>query len=132
MADQLIIPADIEQAIIDELSPVYVIGSSIPDNKPTTFLRVVATGGIERDLVTDNPIATIEVFSKLESTARQVANEALARLQLAARKGKLGNETCYGLGVAALPQNYPLPSVPTHKRYITTITPAVRRRVTIL
>lgn len=132
MPDQLILPADVEQAIIDELSPYFTIGTSIPETKPNIFLRVVATGGSQRDLVTDAPIVVLDAFAKLESQARDAANTALARLQLAARKGKIGNETAYGLSVAALPQNYPLPSVPTHKRYITTIAPALRRRVTTL
>lgn len=128
MPDQLLLPADVEQAIITELSPFWPIATVIPDTKPSIFFRVVATGGSERDLVTDAPIVVLEAFAKRESQARDAINMALARLQLAARKGNLGGETCYGLAVAALPQNYPLPSVPTHKRYILTIAPALRRR----
>lgn len=130
--DQLIAPADSEQAIIDELTSVYIIGTSIPENKPTTFVRVVQTGGTSRDLVTDVFTVVIEVFSKMESTANEVASNAIARLQLAARKGRVGNAVCYGIEIAALPQNFPLPSVQSHKRYTTTITLAIRRRITTL
>ena len=128
MADQLLLPADVEQAIITALSPFYTISTSIPDHKPPLFFRVVATGGSERDIVTDSPIVVLEAFALRESQARDAIDMALARLQLAARKGNLGGETCYGMEVAALPQNFPLPSVPTHKRYILTIAPALRRR----
>ena len=132
MADQLHSPADVEQAIIDELSSTYSISTSIPDNPPAVFFRVVAVGGVQRDLVTDSWLAVLEAFAPLESTARNTMADALARLELAARKGHIGSEVCYGFGTMGLPQNLPLPSVPTHKRYITTITPALRRRVITL
>jgi len=130
MADQLLTSADVEQAIIDELTPLYVIGTSIPNSKPAVFLRVVAVGGVPQNLVTDKPTVSLEAFALKESVARATLDSALARLELAARKGRIGNETCYELEVFALPQNYPLPSVPTHTRYISTIAPAIRRRVT--
>lgn len=130
--DQLLIPTDVEQAIIDELSPTYSIGTAIPADKPPLFFRVIATGGTERDLVTDTPTVVLEAYAARESAARDALAVALASLQLAARKGSIGGQTCYSLEVLGLPQNLPLPSVPTHKRYITTITPALRRRVTTL
>ena len=128
MADELLLPADVEQAVITHLSPFWPISTKIPETKPDLFFRVVATGGSQRDLVTDSPIVVLEAFAVRETVARDAINEALARLQLAARQGNIGGVTCYGLAVAALPQNYPLPSVPTHKRYILTIAPALRRR----
>ncbi|WIC89436.1 tail terminator [Microbacterium phage BAjuniper] len=124
---QLIVPNDAEQAVIDQLAD-YEVGTGLATDKPL-FARVLAVGGGERDLVTDEPMLTIEVFAKLESTAAQTANLFLALLQAAARAGRLGGVPCYGLRVVSLPQNYPLPSVPTHKRYITTIAPALRRSV---
>lgn len=129
MPDQLLTPADVEQAIIDELSSAYIVSTSIPENKPNIFVRIIAGGGRKRDLVTDSPVVVVEVFAKLESAARNAAADIVARLELAARKGQLGTETCYGLEIAGVPQNYPLPNVPTHKRYVTTIAPALRRRV---
>jgi len=53
-------------------------------------------------------------------------------MERAARLNKLGNETCSHVEVVSLPQNYDLPSVPSHKRYITTIAADLRRRVTNL
>lgn len=129
---ELIKPVDAEQAIIDELSPIYTISTSIPDNPPATFLRVIMVGGAERDLVTDSPLVTLEAFGVRESLAWAALVDAIARLSLAGRQGKLGNEVCYGVQIASLPQNYPMPTMPTHHRYISTIAPALRRRVTTL
>jgi len=130
--DQLLIPVDAEQAVIDELTPAYTIGTSIPDPKPDLFLRVIAVGGTSRDLVTDRPILTLEAFALKESDASDALGYALGLLGLAARNGRIGVETAYGLEVAGLPQNNPLPSVPSHVRYTATIVPALRRRVTTL
>lgn len=124
---QLIVPNDAEQAVIDQLAD-YEVGTGLDTDK-ALFARVLQTGGAQRDLVTDEPILTLEVFAKLESTAAQTANLFVAILQQAAREGRLGGVPCYGLRVVSLPQNYPLPSVPTHKRYVTTIAPALRRSV---
>lgn len=122
-------PADAEQAVIDELVTTFLVGSSLPQTLPPVFLRVVSSGGTQRDLVTDATLLTLEAFAKTETVARATINRALGLLQYAAeRKGSIGNETCYGLAISALPQNFPLPSVPDRKRYVATIAPAFRRR----
>jgi hypothetical protein len=130
--DQLITPADAEQAVIDELDGLYVVGTGIPDPKPDLFVRVLTTGGDQRDLVTDTPWLTLEVFALRESEAFRASADIVARLQLAVRHGRLGGEVAYAMAVSGLPQNYPLPSVPSHRRYVTTIAPDIRRRVTSL
>lgn len=133
MSDQLIYSADMEQAIIDELSPAYTIGTSIPDTKPNIFLRAIWLGGAQLNLVQDEPLVSLEAFGLRESQALDALNGAIARLQLAVQKrGLIGTEPVARLRLAGLPQNYPLPSVPTHARYLSTIAPAVRRRVTTL
>jgi len=128
--DQLLIPTDIEQAVIDELSPLWTVGTSIPAEKPALFLRVLATGGSELNIVQDEPFVTIEAFGLRETSAREALDSVLARLQYAVRsRGRIGDVAVSRIRFVGLPQNYPLPSVPTHKRYITTIAPAARRRV---
>ncbi|AXH47305.1 tail terminator [Microbacterium phage Eden] len=131
MTVQIIVPNDAEQAVIDELEARGYADAAtiIPETKPQLFFRVLSVGGTQRDLVTDTPTMTIETFATLESTASQTANLVVGLLQAAARSGRMGGVPCYGLQVVSLPQNYPLPSVPTHKRYITTIAPALRRAV---
>lgn len=128
---QLIIPNDAEQALIDELSPhASNVGTGVPKGPPERFVRIVQLGGAVRDLVVDMPMLSIEVFDSVsESRARELADELLARVDLAARVGSLGGIPCYRLQVLALPQNFPLPSLPTHFRYITTVVPEIRRRV---
>lgn len=116
-----------------EATSGFVIGTSIPDPKPNLFLRVIATGGPQLNLVLDEPLVTLEAFGLRESAASSLLGSALARLQLAVQKrGMIGSEPVSRLRIAGLPQNYPLPSVPSHKRYISTIAPAVRRRITTL
>lgn len=131
MADQLIEPVDAEQAVIDELAG-YIVGTSLPQTLPATVVRVIGTGGSQASLVTDAFTVAIEVYALRESLAATTSANILARLQLAARKGALGNEVCHDLQVAGLPQNYPNPSVPSHKRYVMTIVPTLRRRVITL
>lgn len=128
--DQLILPTDIEQAVIDELSADWPIGTAIPDDKPPIFFRVLKTGGAELNLVQDEPFVTLEAFGLRESAAGRALDSALAKLQLAVRKrGRIGAEAVSQIRFVGLPQNYPMPSVPTHARYIATIAPAVRRRI---
>lgn len=130
---QLIEPTDAEQAVIDELTPRgFSIGTSLPDPLPDRFQRVVSAGGVQRDLVTDSPTLVVEAFHKRESLALADANRMLTILQAAARENHLGTATAYRLQVVSLPQNYPLPSVPSHLRYVFTIQPDIRRRVTNL
>ncbi|QUE26051.1 tail terminator [Microbacterium phage Stoor] len=129
---QLITPADVEQAVIDELAGL-VVGTSIPETKPPLFFRVLAVGGAQLNLVQDEPLVTLEAFALRETQARDALAGALARLASAVQtRGEIGSEPTTSLRVVGLPQNYPLPSVPTHRRYMTTIAPAVRRRITTL
>lgn len=129
----LIEPTDAEQAVIDELAPRgFAIATTLPDPLPLRFQRVVALGGTQRDLVTDSPTLILEAFHKKESAAAQDARRMLAIIEAAVRAGTLGTAIAYRLQVVALPQNYPLPSVPSHKRYVTTIAPDIRRRVTTI
>lgn len=131
--DQLLLPVDVEQAVIDELAGDWPIGTSIPETKPPIFFRVLVTGGTELNLVQDEPFVTLEAFGLRESTARDALSSALAKLQLAVKKNnRIGDEAVTQIRFVGLPQNYPMPSVPTHKRYISTIAPAIRRRIITL
>lgn len=128
----LIIPADPEQAVIDALDGFIPVGTGIPEPKPVVFARVIGVGGVPETIVSDAFTVTVEVYAIKESAASQAAAEVLARLTLASLEGKLGDEVCYRVGVMALPQNYPNPTVPSHARYTMTLVPVLRRRVTHL
>lgn len=125
----MLVPADPEQAIIDHLSPFYATSTKLPQTLPNLFIRVLAAGGVQRDLVTDEFLVTLEAFGTLESTARQLLAEAIGRLDYAVEtNGHLGDEVCYNVNAASVPSNYPNPDVPTHSRYIVTLTVVLRRR----
>lgn len=128
----VLLPEDVEQAFIDELSPHYAIGSSLPETIPPVYLRVVAAGGFQRDLVTDTFTVTLEALAKTETVARNTLALAIGRVEAAVRAGRIGTAVAYRLQVAGLPQNLPLPSVPSHKRYIATLAPDLRRQSTTL
>lgn len=133
---QVLVPNDAEQAVIDHLNPHSpgIIGTGVPPSPlPPQFVRVVQVGGAQRDLVTDSPTLSLEVFDRdSESDARELAELFLGIIQSAPLSGFLGSVPCYRVQVVALPQNYPMPSVPTHFRYIMTIAPDLRRRVLTL
>lgn len=125
----MLVPADVEQAVIDQLAPFYTIATKLPQSPPDLFLRVLSAGGIQRDLVTDEFLVTLEAFGTLESTAQQALSRASGRLYDAMEgTGHLGDEVCYSVKASSVPSNYPNPDVPTHSRYITTLTVVLRRR----
>lgn len=127
--EELLIPADDEVALVDELTARTGLhwGTRIPNPLPSEFGRVVSTGGAARDLVTDSPTLTIEAFAESEGRARRICAEALAHLQAAARGGRVGDAVCYRVGVASLPANLPMPSVPGRFRYTATVSADLRR-----
>lgn len=124
---------DVEQAIITELSPNHTIGSSLPATLPAKFIRVVAAGGFERDMVADSFIVTLESFASRETDALTQLGHAVAWLKEKALVAHaIGGATCYRLQITSLPQNFPNPNVPSHKRYIATLTLDLRRQSVIL
>ena len=133
---ELLIPVDAEIAIKRELDASLVgtkfagarVGTKIPaEPKPTHFIRVTATGGGQRDLVTDTPMLVLDGFSVDEGDARDLTALAVAVLQRAGRVGTLGGETCHEVAVGALPANLPHPTVNTHFRFTATVSAALRR-----
>src|SRR5690606_33641294 len=123
----LLIPVDAELAAIAEIRASLVgtafaaapVGTKIPSRepKPRQFVRVVAAGGSQRDLVTDEPLLTLEAFCDDEGAARDLAALLVAIVQRAGRVGRLGGQVCFGVDLAGLPANLPEPDVPTHFRY---------------
>ena len=133
---ELLIPVDVELTVKRELDASLVgtrfagakVGTKIPQEpKPPMFVRVLATGGASRDLVTDEPTFVVEGYAVDETTAHDLTAYAVAVLERAARVGTLGGETCHTVRVASLPQNYPHPTVNTHFRFTVTVSAALRR-----
>lgn len=134
MAELLVAP-DAEEEIRRELlawpflSGMPVSTDLPKDPKPPGFVRVVRTGGAERDMVTDEATCTVECFSESETTASRLAALSRAALSAAARDGRMGNATCYGAQILAAPANLPHPDVPTHHRYTFTMSVELRMLV---
>lgn len=126
---EVLVPADDEVALVDELSARLDahVGTRIPSPRPDEFVRVVSTGGGERDLVSDSPTLVVEGFALSEGRARYLCAAAVAHAQAAGRAGSLGGVTCYGVRVAALPANLPMPTVPDRYRFTATIVADLRR-----
>lgn len=126
---EVLVPADDEVALVDELSARLLVhvGTRIPNPRPAEFVRVVSAGGGGRDLVTDVASLVVEGFAVTETAARALCALAVAHAQAAGRSGSLGGVTCYGVRVAGLPANLPMPSVPDRYRYTATITADLRR-----
>lgn len=143
MAELLVTP-DSEVAVLNELSAVLplkgwlgltmaagLVGTKIPaaTTKPEAFVRVLALGGLGRDLVADTPTLVVEGWHKSEGKARDLCALSVAIVEAAGRAGVLGGVTCYGVEVAGLPGNLPHPGVPDRFRFTATLSVALRKQV---
>lgn len=131
---EVLVGADAELALITELAaqlPTFdftdAVGTRIPKDRPGEFVRVIVTGGVERDLVTDQPSITVEYFAVRESRAERGAAYSLGLLQAAGRAGVLGGAVCYGVAAFGLPVNLPHPQVPDRYRYQFTVSVDLRK-----
>ncbi|WP_449865913.1 hypothetical protein [Microbacterium arabinogalactanolyticum] len=139
---EILIPADVEVATLDELSVVLPahgftgvtkdagrLGTKIPTGtpKPPEFGRVLASGGFSRDLVTDTWTLILEGYATSEQRARDLCALMVGGVGAAARAGALGGIPCYRANTASLPANLPQPNVPTHFRFTATISVDLRR-----
>lgn len=121
--------ADDEVALVGELTARLTVhvGTRIPKPRPAEFVRVISTGGGERDLVSDEATLVVEGFAESETGARRLCALAVAHAQAAGRAGSLGGVTCYGVRLVARPANLPMPSVPDRFRFTATIAADLRR-----
>lgn len=139
---ELLVPTDPEVAALAELSTLLpahgfpavtraagTLGTKLPTSnpKPAEFGRVLATGGVPRDLVTDSATLVLEGYATKEQRARDLCALMLAGVERAARAGTLGGVTVYRVSSASLPANLPHPQVPTHFRFTATISADLRR-----
>ncbi|ALJ20379.1 hypothetical protein [Microbacterium sp. No. 7] len=137
----LLVPADAEVAALTELSAELpprgfaltlvngLLGTKLPTvtPKPPAFGRVITTGGVARDRVTDSPTLVLEGYATSEQTARDLCALMVAIVDAAATAGTLGGIPCYRARGFSLPANLPHPNVPTHFRFTATISVDLRR-----
>jgi len=125
----LLLPADAEQAVIDELAGWQSVATKIPDSPPNSFLRVVSAGGGDRSLVSDQHLLVLEGFGRKETDALGLLSEAVGRLhQAVTLRHQVGGVPAYAFGLGSLPQNLPLATLPGYARYLATIAVDLRRR----
>lgn len=133
---ELLIPADAENEAVNELEASFLlldgfttvdVGTRLPGTLDGDFVRVVAVGGTEANMVTDSLRIALEGFSKREVRARDLAATSLGIVLRAARNGRLGDVICHDAQAVSLPANLPLPSLPGWYRYIATASVDLRR-----
>lgn len=134
---ELLVGVDVEKELITELDarmaatpyPVKAHTQIPPNPRPGEFIRVIAAGGAERDLVTDSRTVTLEGWAETETRAERICSYALAVVYAAARAGTVGAAVCYYVASFGLPVNLPHPQVPDMYRYQTTISVDLRKVV---
>lgn len=76
--------ADIEMLLVDHLTeqldqldvgiPVSTRVPTINGERPDEFVRLMVTGGAQRDIVVDSPLITVEAWAQRESRAVAIAS----------------------------------------------------------
>lgn len=128
MAAPLVVFPDAEQVVCVALTdadlgvPVVV---EVPNPRPARFVKVLRTGGDRRDLVTDNPLITIETWAATKEAAADLAQ--LARAHVFAMRGTRPGDltTVYRIADAGGPVSLPDPATGS-PRYTFTCSIAMR------
>src|SRR5262245_57169489 len=112
MTEVIVFP-DVEALVVNYLSaalPGYGwdvhVGTKVPDPRPDEFVRVIVTGGTQRDLIVDQPTIALEAWAILEPRAADLA--ALCRGLLYAMDVVDGVQF-YHCDALSRPQNLPDP-----------------------
>lgn len=107
MADvEAVLPRDAEQAVRDYLLPYLggvPVSSRVPNPRPSTWLRIVRTGGVMETLVSDRAQIAVEAWADNEDDAIDLLN--LARAWLLRADGRV-----FGAVEASGPGNLPDPT----------------------
>lgn len=113
---ELIVFPDVEDLLTTWLQPQLEtrgyagikVGTRVPSQRPSTFVRLILTGGARHNLVQDNPTVVYEAWSDSETAAAALAQ--LVRALLASLAGQMVNGVqVYRVGEFAGPQNLPDP-----------------------
>lgn len=132
---EYLVTADTEPAVVAEIEARWAaldatpvpMGTRIPTPRPAEFGRVLATGGGERDMVTDEATVVLEGWATSETRAQRICAFMVAAVQAAGRAGKIGDVPCYRVRVASLPANLPMPSIADRFRFTATVSVDLRK-----
>lgn len=105
---------DAQQAVIGYLTtalPGYgstaTVVSKVPAARPATFVLVRRLGGVQRNVVTDEALLTVEAWATVEADAADLIQ--LCRALIHAMPGPQGSTVCYLITEIAGPGNLPDP-----------------------
>jgi hypothetical protein len=102
----------------------------LPPQLPDKSVTITRTGGVERDIVTDEPMLSIDCRSNKGSVAERLAASVRSWLGVASREGRLGDVTLYEVVEVSGPYFNPDPVNPTQQRYTAIYRIALRGAVT--
>jgi len=128
MAEPILFPDAVEIACdyLDSLvgEPVF---SRVPNPRPPEFYTITRTGGVQRNIVTDEPQLTVEAWAQTDAEAQDMAQ--IARAYLHAAVGVVVNGTAiYRVDELAGPSNFPDP-ISGQPRYSQSFSVAARGEV---
>lgn len=106
--------SDAEQIIVDWLSSeltaygtTVAVSTRVPSPRPTTFVRVLRSGGVIYSRVTEAAMITVDCYADKESDAEALAQKVRALLRYA--PGQLVSPVCYRVDEVGGPVNEPDP-----------------------
>jgi hypothetical protein len=95
--------------LTDELADrghTWPVGTTIPNPRPATFVRLLRTGGIRRNIVVDETQLTVETWAEREEEAHDMSQ--LVRGIIYATRGLvIAGETIYNIGDITGPGSLP-------------------------
>lgn len=119
----------------DLLGPGVESFVKLPPELPARFVLVTRTGGVQRDMVTDEPVLSFDCYARTGGSPDEGAAVAMAgrlrgwcsSLEL---DGELLGTPVYSVTMAGGPYRNPDPRAPDFARFTFTTTAAIRGRVT--
>lgn len=127
MTVQAIVFPDASKLIADRLRTVLAtvaVGTKVPNPRVVPFVLVRRLGGVRRNLVTDEPLISLECWDADDAAAQNLAQ--LARAHMGALQGVvLDGTTVYRVDEISGPQDLPDP-LSAQPRYVQQFTVALR------
>lgn len=123
----------INAAAPEPLGPGVTAYVKPPGKFPQRLVVITRTGGLARDMVTDDPQLSFDVYARSggspdESAAVSMAGRLRAWCQSLEREGELLEATIYEVSGGG-PYKNPDPRAPSYARFTFTITVAIRGTV---
>ncbi|ALY08925.1 tail terminator [Arthrobacter phage Savage2526] len=106
---------------------LWPVGTKVPNPRPNEFVIIRRVGGIQRDLVTDEPTILVEVWAATETRAVRVAQIIRGLLH---SYSQIGEYSILGCDEISGPVNLP-DGLSAQVRYTATYVVAIRSNETV-